>query len=246
MNDILKVLIEIQGLEDELQEITRRKRVLPGEINELESEIERLRKEKEKVIADFKKEEVKLRELEVDLREIQEKIRSFQEKARQVKSNEEFRAMQSQIEHADLEKRKKEEEIIAQLELVENLKNQLPDKTAKIEGELALKMEELNSKKEEFEKLNEAFEQKKALKETLLTKLPNKDRELFEKLYARLGPVVVCKVIMASNSVRKEIDYACSGCNSVIPPAFVQNLKMREDYSRCPNCGRIIYYHEEM
>lgn len=246
MNDILKVLIEIQSLEDEIQEITRRKKTLPSEITELESEIEKLKKDKEKVVADLKREEVKLRELEVDLREIQEKIRSFQEKARQVKSNEEFRAMQAQIEHADLEKRKKEEEIIAQLELVETLKNQLPEKTARIENDLALKTAELSEKKEEFERLNEAFEQKKTLKETLLTKLPDKDRQLFEKLYVRLGPVVVCKVILASNSVGKEIDYACSGCNSIIPPAFVQNLKMKDDYSRCPNCGRIIYYHEEM
>ncbi len=245
MNEVLKTLVDIQSLEEDIQKLTREKKNLPNEISELESLIARLKHESEIAAQDFKKEEVKLRELEVDLREIQEKIRSFQEKARQVKSNEEFRAMQAQIEHADMEKRKKEEEIISQMELVEAMKTQLPKRLESIEKELNEKLRELEEKKQLLDTISKELEEKRSLREVFISKLPEKERQLFEKLYSRSGPIVLSKVIKISVS-KNEVEYSCSGCNSIIPLSFVQELKVKGGYSRCPNCGRIIYYHEEV
>lgn len=245
MSEVLKVFIEIQNLEEDIQRLTREKKNLPAEISELESIIARLKHESETTVQNFKKEEVKLRELEVDLREIQEKIRNFQEKARQVKSNEEFRAMQAQIEHADAEKRKKEEEIIAQMELIETMKTQIPQRLANIEKELNEKLRELEEKKRLLDNISKELEEKRLLKEAYISKLPDREKQLFERLYSRLGPMVISKVVKIGISTT-EVEYACSGCNSIIPLAFVQELKVKGSYSRCPNCGRIIYYHEEV
>ena len=62
--------------------------------------------------------------------------------------------MQAQIEHADAEKRKKEEEIIAQMDLIETLKTQLPQRLANIEKELNEKLRELEKKKRLLDNMN--------------------------------------------------------------------------------------------
>jgi len=243
MRDILEILIRVQEAENKIQEIKRKNKSIPESINALQKEVEELKKAKEKFHDELKKQELKLRELEVDLKEIQEKIRAFQEKARQVKSNEEFRAMQAQIEHAGIEKIRKEEEIFAQMELVESLKKELPVKSSQIEAELSQKEAELKNLQTELQKLTDELAENEKIKEALLQELPEKEKALFLKLYSKLGPYVVCPVLKYSNS-KNEVEYACSGCNSIIPLAFVQDLKLKGGYSRCPNCGRIVYYSE--
>ena len=245
MDEILKVLIAIQNLDGEIEKLRHKKISLPKEIQELENEIQKLSAEKEKIIASFKKEEIKLRELEVDLKEIQEKIRNFQEKSRQVKSNEEYRAMISQIEHANMEKLKKEEEIVVQMELVEKLQRELPEKTKSLDEKKQELEKAANISKQQLAEIEEQLKWNEEKKKVLLEKLPDKERQLYLKLQSRFGSYAICKVL-ENDMPKAEKDYVCSGCYSVLPLSFVQELKSKHTYSRCPNCGRIIYYHEEM
>uniref|UniRef100_A0A7C2P5E1 C4-type zinc ribbon domain-containing protein n=1 Tax=candidate division WOR-3 bacterium TaxID=2052148 RepID=A0A7C2P5E1_UNCW3 len=245
MNEILQIFIQIQNLDSEIEELKHKKASLPQEIQQLENEIRKLTAEKENVIASFKKEEVKLRELEVDLREIQEKIRNFQEKSRQVKSNEEYRAMISQIEHANMEKVKKEEEIVLQMELVERLQKELPERTKFLEEKKKELENAVNISKQQLAEIEGRLAINEEKKKVLLEKLPEKEKQLYLKLQSRYGSYAICRVI--ENELPKaEKDYVCSGCYSVLPLSFVQELKSKLMYSRCPNCGRIIYYHEEV
>lgn len=245
MNESLKVLIEIQELDTEIQKAKIRRNTLPKEIESLESQITRIKSEKEKIISDLKKEEVKLLELEVDLREIQERIRNYQEKSRQVKNNEEYRAMLSQIEHADTEKRKKEEEIFLQMEMIEKMKEEKPKRIKELEERISELEANLNTLREELQSLQEGLELREKKKTVLVEKLPEREKQMYEKLQSRVGPYVICKVIK-TQLPKGEYEYVCTGCYSVLPLSFVQELKLKQDYSKCPNCGRIVYYYEEM
>ncbi len=245
MDAVLEILVKVQKLDFEIHDLLLKKSTLPNTIMELEREYEKLNQEKEKLESLFKKEEVKLRELEVDLKEIQEKIRTFQEKSRQVKTNEEYRAMIAQIEHADMEKRRKEEEIVAQMVLIEKLQKELPEKKASISQKLMEIDTAIKNLKEELALLENRLQNAQQKKEFLIGNLPEKEKQLYLKLQSRLGGSVVCQVLK-NELTTSEISYVCSGCYSVLPLHFVQDLKITNTYSRCPNCGRIIYYYEEM
>ncbi|HOK22814.1 MAG TPA: C4-type zinc ribbon domain-containing protein [Candidatus Hydrothermia bacterium] len=245
MNDLLKQLIEIQNIEAEIDKLKIRKSALPKEIRDLEAEIEKCKTEKERIINELKKEEVRLMELEVDLKEIQEKIRTYQEKSRQVKTNEEYRAMLSQIEHADMEKRRKEEEVISQMEVIERLKVETPKQAEELEKKVAELEGLLVEMNEELKSLEERFEHNQKKKQVLLEKLPEKERQIYEKLQSRAGPYVICEV-MKMKSTKGQSEYVCTGCYGVLPLSFVQDLRSKLDYARCPNCGRIVYYHEDV
>jgi predicted nucleic acid-binding Zn-ribbon protein len=38
----------------------------------------------------------------------------------------------------------------------------------------------------------------------------------------------------------------CMGCNMILPPQFVNNVRREDDIIFCPNCSRILYYFEEI
>ncbi|MBA7520655.1 hypothetical protein ES705_12751 [subsurface metagenome] len=41
------------------------------------------------------------------------------------------------------------------------------------------------------------------------------------------------------------VDGVCSGCHMILPGQFVNDVRSGEEIMFCPNCSRIIFFHDE-
>jgi hypothetical protein len=64
--------------------------------------------------------------------------------------------------------------------------------------------------------------------------LSKETKALFEKTAKVRGGVVITKIK----------DGRCGGCNMVVRPQLIHDVKKGEGILQCENCERILYYHE--
>jgi len=230
----LKKLLELQAVDVEIFAMKKELEAMPERIKEYDAVV----KSKEVI---FKTSEEKLQKLqlkrkdkEVELAAKEEAIKKHQNQQFQVKTNQEYTALQKEINSAAADKSVLEEDILkifdeidaAQKELAEN-KNVFQEEKVKIEAE---KKEMEARKKELEEKLKSVVSDRDAIaagvdKDTLAR---------YEKiLHARDG---LALVPVAGD--------ACGGCNMNLPPQVVNEVRLKQDFIVCGNCSRLLYYRD--
>lgn len=85
--------------------------------------------------------------------------------------------------------------------------------------------------------------------ETLLKELEGEAKARNEeraKVVAKLPPALYRRYesIRARRpvAIAKTHDGTCLGCHLSVPPEMFQKLRRQEEFERCPNCNRILYY----
>lgn len=231
MDDLPDILIEIQKFDDECKSTQSKIDETPHKLAKLEKEIEQAKhalSEKQDRIADIRK-NYKMKE--GDIAENESKINKLNSQTFVVKTNEEYRAMISEIEFLKKKNEKTEDEMLNLLEEEETLKNSLS--TIKVETdeyikERTAKTRSLNKEKEE---LTEKLGQAEINFANCFNKLPNDIKNMYNKIKNVRGKAV-CLIE----------DETCTGCSTILTPQFFNELKKRQEILLCDNCGRILIY----
>jgi predicted nucleic acid-binding Zn-ribbon protein len=224
-----KILLREFEIEDELEKI-------PQELNELKrrfhktkrtfSEKEMSREQNTKLLEELK-EEKEESSLVKDKYEGQIKL---------IKTQKEYEALTSEIAQIDEKLERIETEEMEAFQEVEQLNVDLEEQKALIE-ELEASIEEnegvVNKQSGEKQKeLDKCLKEKKTISSGL-------DEELLYKF----EKIVKNKEGIGIVSIRKNV---CMGCNMLLPPQFVNDVRRENKLIFCPNCSRILYYqHEE-
>jgi predicted nucleic acid-binding Zn-ribbon protein len=225
LRELQGILLSEFGFEEELEEI-------PRELNDLKKrqhKVERAITEKEassehntKLIEQIskQKEEAKLNR------------EKYEGQIRLIKTQKEYEALTSEIAQIDetLEKVESEElEAMHELEkltsdleeqkaLTEELKSAITDQGKDVKKNLSEKQKELDK----------CLKDKKAISSGLDEELLYK----FEKIVKNKDGIGIV-------SIKKNV---CMGCNMLLPPQFVNDVRREDNLIFCPNCSRILYY----
>ncbi len=230
MFDRLKILYELQNLDDQLDELEELRGDLPNAVQALEDKIsgyksEITAKEKEK-----KESLEKRKENEEQVESMKENQKKFKAQLYQVRNNKEYDALTKEIDHTD--------EQVAKLE-AEN------DALADLSKKLTDEIDEILPKLDE---LNEELKVKEAdLKEIIKTnekeevKLRNKRKEI-EALtkkpdYSAYMRIRKAKKGKAVATIKRS---ACSGCHNIVPPQRQLEIRRNTKLFFCEYCGRIL------
>ena len=65
---------------------------------------------------------------------------------------------------------------------------------------------------------------------------------LDEELLYKFEKIVKNKEGIGIVSVKNNV---CMGCNMLLPPQFVNDVRREDKLIFCPNCSRILYYQQE-
>ncbi len=120
---------------------------------------------------------------------------------------------------------------------------------------------------QEIESLNPALDEMKSHREELKAQIDEKEKEvkklilekqkvlngylkekkkissgLDDEIIYKFEKIVKNKDGLGIVSVRNNV---CMGCNMLLPPQFVNDVRREEDLIFCPNCSRILYYRED-
>lgn len=231
MDEILDILLSVHKLSEEIKESEKR-------FNEIPVKIGRLEKDIEKASADLIQKKNRIQEIKMtyklqegDIQANEEKSRKLNTQTTAVKTNDEYRALQKEIEYLHETNKKTEEEMIALLEEEEQLKGTLTRIEKETKEIVDKKTAEIDGLKKEMETLQEKLKIARYTFADTIKKLPEDVQVVYERVSKARG-----------NAVCLIKDNICTGCYAQITHQIVNELQKRHKLIICDSCGRILIY----
>ncbi len=231
MEEEIKKLIELQGLDMEIYRLRNNIELIPLKISEYDTFI----KEKESIYKGTEGELTKLhllrKEKEGDLKSKEETIKKQEGQLYQVKTNQEYGVLEKEIGSLKADNSILEEDILTLMDSADSKAKELEDNKTLYEKEkvkLEAEKKQLVSEKTNFEEDLKKLELQRAEFAQKIDKniLPKYERILVSKD----GDALSC--IQA---------HACGGCNMNLPPQVVNEVMLKKNLIVCSNCSRILY-----
>jgi len=164
----------------------------------------------------------------------QSRIKKSREKLGSVKNNKEYQSILKEIEDMQAKNSLVEDEMIAILEQMEAIE------------------QELHTKKSEAEKIPAQVDiEKKTIQQDTIQKqqrLAQLEKDI-KRISLQVEPQLLKKYKLVKEQTRGIAIAAvhnavCQGCNLNIPPQMYNELQRYETLTMCPHCQRIIYWAE--
>ena len=234
MDEQLALLIELQKAESEINKINVKCRDLPEEILKLDGAFKSFQTNLEEQKSRFADIQKSHREKEEKLKKDQESLKRGKGRLGEVRTNKEYQAVLKEIEIVEGKNSDTEDEIIALLEIVDATKD-----------DLRIKEREMEARRLKYEGERKKIEEELQSLDRTLLKYSQKNNELKNRIASgflkRYEAIKMLNNGLAVVAVWKEI---CGGCHMNIPPQLYIEVQRSMDLHTCPNCNRIIYWHD--
>ena len=230
----LKILYQLQIIDDQLDELEELRGDLPNMVRELEEKIKSLINDIESKEKEQKESIVKRDENENEIEKLKENQKKFKAQLYQVRNNKEYDALTKEIDHTE-----------EQINKLEAANNSLADRS-KI---LTLEIEEITPRLDELKK--ELKEKEADLKEIIKanereeTKLLEERKKIESEVkkndlsaYMRIRKA---KKGLAVATIKRS---ACSGCHNIVPSQRQLEIRKNNRLFFCEYCGRILVSSE--
>jgi predicted nucleic acid-binding Zn-ribbon protein len=231
MESALDLLLKIQSLNDEVEDTKTQLKQIPQEIAKLEKQIntreEELKKAESRIL-DLKK-TYKLKEIEIADNEA--KMEKLNTQTFAVKTNEEYRAILSEVDFLKKKNKEIEDEMLGFMEEEEKLKNSIDATRTETEEYTDATQARIAELKKKIESLNEQQKVAAAKFNDNFDKLPDDVKALYMRI-AKVREKTVCAIV----------DNTCTGCYANLTHQFLNELKKGNKIMLCDNCGRILVY----
>jgi predicted nucleic acid-binding Zn-ribbon protein len=227
------LVIQLQSFDQRISAVEKEVAALPKHIavieKALESHLRRLEADKAALSANQKDR----KKMEGDIQMHEQKISKLKDQMLSVKTNEQYRAFQNEIDFIQKEIRKAEDrilELMAEAELLEgNVKTAeaaLKEEKKQVEAEKTRARERTAVDQAQLEEL-------RAQREKAAAKLPPPALTTYDRVRKKWHGSVVGEAIGGR----------CSACQIVIRPQYMQELKRGDQMMMCESCGRFLYYN---
>lgn len=236
MQPEIKRLVELQAADSEIARLRTRLNTFPYQLAEIDKRLadgkQHVTAKKESLTASLKDR----KKYEMDVEAWKEKAKKYRDQSFTVKTNEAYKALQHEIEHAEKEVAQAEERL-----LVRMVDGEQFDRDVK-SAEVELKETERATNAERQKVLAEQatvrreLDAKLAERAQLLPDIPKDLLETYERIASRHHGVGLSEVR----------DEACMACGLRVIPHVFQLLRKDDakQIFQCENCSRILYYVE--
>jgi len=227
----LEALVKLQSIDSKIDELRKLRGDLPDEVQDLEDEMEGYRTRLTRFEAEQKEVEDVIKKNKEGIKEAEKLVKKYAEQQKNVKNNREFDAITKEVELQELEIQICEKRIKEAKEKIEQKKEEI----AKIEVLIKDRNEDLENKKGELNSiLGESQEEEKRLlaeREKAGKKIEDKLLKYYERLRANLSNgLAVVRVVRG----------AAEGCNIIIPPQKIAEIREKKKIVIDEHSGRIL------
>ncbi len=218
----------VSSIQHELQNIPRQLAAVEQELAARTAEFENLRGRTRQIEADRKK-------LDLDVQSKESAIARYKTQQQQTRKNEEFSALNHEIEHAQKEISALED---AELELMEAYDKGLAT-VASAQKDLAQAQEKAAQKKADLEKRHAKVSADLA---GAIAQQAEAEKAVPEDALARYRRILKSKKDVAIVPIHGG---ACGGCHMKLTSQTILTARGSEDaLTACENCGRLVYWAE--
>jgi len=234
IQDQIKILVEVQGVEVEMLQSDRQLTALRAETVALDQELaqrETLVAAERKALDDLKK---SYREHESESKVNVEMIAKSNEKLRAVKTNKEYQSILKEIEEIRKKNADIEDRMFDQLEAIESAEQAIEDKGAQLAGFIQSSLEKKEMLVGKVQRERQAVETLNEKKAQISAKADQNIITILDDVKKKVRGKAVVPVQQA----------ICTGCHMNIPAQLFNELQRFDQLRFCPHCHRIIYWKE--
>jgi predicted nucleic acid-binding Zn-ribbon protein len=236
MNSDLKQLIRLQAIDVSIQELRSRIDKFPAISKALDEKLRAAQSGLESAKEKAKNNQGNRKKLESEISSVEGKISKYRDQMMAVKTNDEYRALQHEIEHAQTGIRKVEDDILNLMMEAET--NQSDIKTAEVRlkedhvkvNEERKALEDEN--KRDMSALESYLKERKEIQAAVSSDLLSQ----YERVRKHRGGIGVA-------AARNEV---CEICQVRIRPQVFQEIRKNNQIIACDACQRILYDPENM
>lgn len=232
----INVLVKLQGVELDIRKIKQRLSQVDRITAELDARLHEFTAAVENSQNRIQELMKTSRTLESELQMSQGRIAKSQEKLRSVKTNKEYQSGLKEIEDLGAIASKIEDEILAGMEQIESVQEELKGHHARVEAQAGRIRGEKASVLQDAQEAQGALQRKEAEAARLSDQAAPEALALYRRVQAKRADAIAIVCVC---------DAVCRGCNVNIPPQMYNELQRVDRLKNCPNCERIIYWEEE-
>ena len=227
----LEALVKLQSIDTKLDQLRKLRGDLPDEVQDLEDEIEGHKTRMTRYETDQKEIEDSIKKNKEGIKEAEKLVKKYNEQQKNVKNNREFDAITKEIELQELEAQICEKRIKEAKDKIEEKKLEI----SKIDGSIKERLDDLENKKKELQEIaGESQEEEKKLlteREKAGKKIEDKLLKYYERLRINLSNgLAVVRVVRG----------AAEGCNIIIPPQKIAEIREKKKIVIDEHSGRIL------
>jgi predicted nucleic acid-binding Zn-ribbon protein len=235
MTPEIENLVRLQKVDDEIRALESRLRAIPKEIEALEKEIATERKNLDDAAKALAEAQKAHRANESALAATEEKVKKYRDQLMNVKTNDEYRLMQKQIEVAAGEVGEVEDRILQGYDAIKELEEKRKERQRELEkGQTEISATE-RALQAERAKLEAEHTERRSSREEILKGIPSDLFEDYNRIAKTRGGIAMAEAI----------DERCQVCMVRLRPQVYQELRVGEKIFHCENCRRILYFQQK-
>ena len=234
MYNRLKVLYQLQQIDNQLDELEELRGDLPNMVRELEEKIKALIIDIETKEKEQKDSLTKRDENENEIESLKENQKKFKAQLYQVRNNKEYDALTKEIDHTEEQVNKLEAENNSLADRSKILTQEIEE----INPGLDELKEELKDKEADLKEIIKANEREES---KLLEERKNLESDVKKNDLSAYMRIRKAKKGLAVATIKRS---ACSGCHNIVPSQRQLEIRRNNRLFYCEYCGRILVSSE--
>jgi len=236
MNADLKRLIRLQTIDLDIQQLKTKIDLFPGISKGLDDKLRDANSQVASAQEKSKNNQATRKKLEGEVSGLETKISKYREQMLSVKTNEEYKALQKEIEHTQVAIRKVEDSILGLMLEAESSTQEIR------QAEVRLKEDQQRVSQERRELEGEHQNDVTAM-QSYITERKDLEGQISSDLLPRYERVRKFRGGIGISAAR---DYVCEVCQVRIRPQVFQEIRKNDKIIACDACQRILYDPENL
>ena len=234
LEEQIKMLVELQGLDTQIFKFEDELAAIPEEIKREEDKFKEETAHLKKLEDGVKTLQVRRKDREGDLQAKEDSIKKLQTQLYQLKTNKEYSAMQEEIGRIKADSSLIEEDIIRLLDETDAENKKIAEEKSRLKTEEAKLGENKKRLDEEAKRVTKELEEIRKQRGALAGKVDKTVLSKYEKVIEGKDGLAVVRIAQES----------CQGCFRIMPPQVMNEVRQKKDLVFCENCSRILYIEE--
>jgi predicted nucleic acid-binding Zn-ribbon protein len=232
MHPDLERLIRLQQIETFSDTARRRIAELPDRLRAFDLRLQEAQTAVDTARSRLSDNQTARRGLDRELATLQARLTKFKDQLMQVKTNREYQAMQKEIEVAQTEVRRTEDQILERMIEADDISQEVRSAEEAAAREQAAVHEERRKTEEETAELEKELDRAVSSRQRVMAELPVPVLALFEQVSKGRRGLAVAEAREGH----------CTSCNVRLRPQVFNDIRRNESLIQCDSCQRILYF----
>lgn len=216
---------KIKRLEQEIQDLPKRKKLI-------EAQLDAFQKAHDEAEDAIRRKSLEQKDLEAQIEQHEERIRKLRQQQFDVKNNDDYRAMEHQIQTIRKEISAVEDRDLVLMEELEGLGRIRDEKMASLQDEQKVVSGELELFQQRSENIQKELDAVKVDREKLAQDVAPDWLARYDRIFQHMGDYALVEVEKGT----------CGGCHMKLPPQAAHDARRLDEMTLCMYCGRLLYF----